>query len=82
MVKHNFCASLVVFVVSLIQIRLALLIGNWGQHALIDEVEPTSDLRSSITLIDVPVRNITFHSLLCPAFSYRGIQTLTERLLE
>ena len=33
------------------------MIGNWGQHALVDEVEPDSDFRSSITLVDVPVRD-------------------------
>ena len=31
------------------------MIGNWGQHALVDDLEPNSDFRSSITLIDVPV---------------------------
>ena len=30
------------------------MIGNWGQHAFVDEAEPDSDFRSSITLIDVP----------------------------
>jgi hypothetical protein len=35
--------------------------GNWGQHAFVDEVEPDSDFRSSITLIDVPV---SLHSFL------------------
>jgi len=33
--------------------RIGLMIGNWGQHAFVDEVEPDSDFRSSITLIDV-----------------------------
>lgn len=35
--------------------RLGLMVGNWGQHAFVDEVDPDSDFRSSITLIDVPV---------------------------
>lgn len=45
-------------------LRIGLMIGNWGQHALVDDVEPSSDFRSSITLIDVPVRLavINFHS--------------------
>lgn len=34
-------------------LRLGLMVGNWGQHALVDESEPDSDFRSSITLIDV-----------------------------
>lgn len=36
-------------------LRIGLMIGNWGQHAMVDELEPESDLRSSITLIDVAV---------------------------
>lgn len=42
-------------------LRTVLMLGNWGQHALVDECEPDSDLRSSITLIDVQVRRL----LLC-----------------
>lgn len=35
--------------------RLGMMIGNFGQHCLVDNVDPMSDYRSSITLIDVPV---------------------------
>ncbi|ORY04668.1 hypothetical protein BCR34DRAFT_491359 [Clohesyomyces aquaticus] len=38
----------------LFTMRLGMMIGNWGQHAFVDEKEPDSDFRSSITLIDVP----------------------------
>jgi hypothetical protein len=31
------------------------MVGNWGQHAFVDNEEPDSDYRSSITLIDVAV---------------------------
>ena len=48
-------ASTFVFIIPFVQLRLGLMIGNWGQHALVDEIEPDSDFRSSITLIDVPV---------------------------
>jgi len=41
--------------VPLIQMRVGMMVGNWGQHALVDEEDPASDFRSSITLIDVPV---------------------------
>lgn len=51
----NACATTFVFLIPLALMRLALMTGNWGQHALVDEVEPDSDFRSSITLIDVPV---------------------------
>ncbi|KAH7119846.1 hypothetical protein B0J11DRAFT_71413 [Dendryphion nanum] len=47
-------ATLFVFLVPLFFMRLALMTGNWGQHAFVDELEPDSDFRSSITLIDVP----------------------------
>lgn len=51
----NARAAIFAFLVPFFFVRLALMIGNWGQHALVDEIEPDSDLRSSITLIDVPV---------------------------
>lgn len=51
----NWKATLFVLLLPLLQLRVGLMVGNWGQHALVDEVEPTSDFRSSITLIDVPV---------------------------
>jgi hypothetical protein len=53
----NARATAFVFLLPLALLRLALMTGNWGQHALVDEVEPDSDFRSSITLIDVPVRS-------------------------
>lgn len=53
--KVNFKATLWVFILPLCLLRLGLMIGNWGQHAFVDELEPDSDFRSSITLIDVPV---------------------------
>jgi hypothetical protein len=49
-------ATIFVFILPLLQLRLGLMVGNWGQHALVDDVDPKSDMRSSITLIDVPVR--------------------------
>jgi hypothetical protein len=53
--RVNTPATIFVFLVPLALMRLALMTGNWGQHALVDESEPDSDFRSSITLIDVPV---------------------------
>ncbi|RDL32370.1 Uncharacterized protein BP5553_08826 [Venustampulla echinocandica] len=35
------------------EMRIGLMAGNWSQHALVDENDPDSDFRSSITLIDV-----------------------------
>jgi len=48
-------ATVMTLVVPLVLLRIALMVGNWGQHAFVDEIEPDSDFRSSITLIDVPV---------------------------
>ncbi|KAL8696072.1 MAG: hypothetical protein Q9201_007839, partial [Fulgogasparrea decipioides] len=52
--RCNLRATIFVLIVPLVQMRIGIMVGNWGQHALIDEVEPDSDFRSSITLIDVP----------------------------
>lgn len=53
--RFNGRATLVVFLLPLLVLRLGLMLGNWGQHAFVDHDEPDSDYRSSITLIDVPV---------------------------
>jgi hypothetical protein len=49
-------AASMVFIAPLVLSRVGLMVGNWGQHAFVDKDEPDSDYRSSITLIDVPVR--------------------------
>lgn len=51
----NFRATLFVLIIPVLLLRAGLMIGNWGQHAFVDEIEPKSDFRSSITLIDVAV---------------------------
>jgi fatty acid desaturase len=53
--RFDFRPTLFVFVLPLLLTRVGLMVGNWGQHAFVDEKEPDSDFRSSITLIDVPV---------------------------
>ena len=45
-------ATLVVFILPLIIIRLAMMSGNWGQHAFVDQDEPDNDYKSSITCIN------------------------------
>ena len=54
---YNLRAAIFTLLIPLIQMRIGMMVGNWGQHALVDELEPDSDFRSSITLIDVPVSN-------------------------
>jgi hypothetical protein len=53
--RYNFKPTLFVLILPFVVLRFGLMIGNWGQHAFVDEMEPDSDFRSSITLIDVPV---------------------------
>ena len=53
--KYDLRPTLFVLLISLVQIRMGLMIGNWGQHALVDEIDPKSNFRSSITLIDSQV---------------------------
>lgn len=56
--KHvNAKAAVVALLIPLIQMRIGMGAGNWGQHAFIDREEPDSDFRSSITVIDVAVSN-------------------------
>lgn len=52
-------ATLFAFILPLALMRVGLMFGNWGQHAFVDETDPNSDFRSSITLIDVTVRHHT-----------------------
>ncbi|KAM0273578.1 hypothetical protein ACHAQH_008241 [Verticillium albo-atrum] len=54
-------ASLLVLLLPMLLLRLALMVGNWGQHAFVDHNEPASDYRSSITLIDVPSNRHSFN---------------------
>ncbi|ORY03236.1 fatty acid desaturas-like protein [Clohesyomyces aquaticus] len=53
--------TICVFLLPLAIMRLGLMIGNWGQHAFVDDVSPTSDFRSSITLIDVASNRYCFN---------------------
>ncbi len=53
--QHNFYPTLFAFIIPLLQMRIGLMVGNFGQHALVDDLDPKSDYRSSVTLIDVPV---------------------------
>lgn len=48
-------AAFFVYVLPLLMLRMGLMVGNWGQHAFVDQDEPDSDFRSSITVVDVAV---------------------------
>ena len=47
-------ATLIVFVVPLIFARIAMMAGNWGQHAFIDPDNPDDPYRNTITCINTP----------------------------
>ena len=61
MARYNMRATIFVLIIPLIQMRIGMMVGNWGQHALVDELEPDSNFRSSITLIDVSVSTLFFY---------------------
>jgi fatty acid desaturase len=48
----NLGATMTVFVIPLLIIRLAMMSGNWGQHAFVDQNDPDNDYTSSITCIN------------------------------
>lgn len=55
MAKLNMRPTVFVLILPFFIMRLGMMVGNFGQHCLVDNVDPLSDFRSSITLIDVPV---------------------------
>ncbi|RYP88818.1 hypothetical protein DL769_000232 [Monosporascus sp. CRB-8-3] len=59
--RLNAAAAAFVFAAPLAFLRIGLMVGNWGQHAFVDEDEPDSDFRSSITLVDVASNRFCFN---------------------
>ncbi|KAK0622442.1 hypothetical protein B0T14DRAFT_513882 [Immersiella caudata] len=59
--RVNARAAVFVFLLPLVLLRVALMVGNWGQHAFVDEEEPDSDFRSSVTLVDVSSNRYCFN---------------------
>jgi hypothetical protein len=58
--QQSFYPTLFILIIPFLQMRIGLMVGNWAQHALVDDIDPDSDYRSSITLIDVAVSNSIF----------------------
>ncbi|KZZ99108.1 fatty acid desaturase [Moelleriella libera RCEF 2490] len=54
-------ATLFVYILPFLMLRIGLMVGNWGQHAFVDQDEPDSDFRSSITVIDVASNRFCFN---------------------
>ncbi|KAL9468996.1 hypothetical protein ACSS6W_010690 [Trichoderma asperelloides] len=57
----NKSATIFVYIIPFLLMRLGLMAGNWGQHAFVDPDEPDSDYRSSITLVDVASNRFCFN---------------------
>lgn len=80
----NAKAAIVVLVIPLVQMRIGMAVGNWGQHAFIDREDPDSDFRSSITLIDVSVSIIRPYMLMLyptnPTNTHRPSSPQSNRL--
>ncbi|KAG6032391.1 hypothetical protein E4U40_006297 [Claviceps sp. LM458 group G5] len=54
-------ATFFVYIIPLLIMRMGLMVGNWGQHAFVDQNEPDSDFRSSVTLVDVASNRFCFN---------------------
>ncbi len=48
----NWRATLVVFVIPVVVVRLLMMAGNWGQHAFVDASDPGNAYKNSITCIN------------------------------
>ncbi len=52
LMAFNWRASLVVFVIPVVVVRLLMMAGNWGQHAFVDARDPGNAYKNSITCIN------------------------------
>ena len=73
--QRSFFPTLFVLIIPFFLMRIGLMVGNYGQHALVDEVDPASDFRSSITLIDVPVSLHLSPKALSPKLLFESLLT-------
>lgn len=82
--KYNRQAAICVLLIPFVLMRLGMMVGNWGQHAFVDNEEPDSDYRSSITLIDVPVSLLVYMNIPLKITGWESdiAKTLTDRILQ
>ena len=57
----NFYATLTVFILPVLFIRSFMMMGNWAQHAFVDQNEPDNDYKSSITCINSTYNKTCFN---------------------
>lgn len=55
-------ATLMVFIMPFLIMRLAMMAGNWTEHAFVDVEDPTNSYTNSINLINTPYNHITFNA--------------------
>lgn len=48
----NWKATIVVFLVTVVYTRTIMMVGNWGQHSMVDEASPDNVYRNTITCIN------------------------------
>lgn len=71
LIKCKFLEAVFELITPLLQMRLAMMAGDWGQYALFDELEPDSDFQSSITFIDLAVSKFSVQSIHCVPGAHR-----------
>jgi fatty acid desaturase len=49
----NWQATLIVFLLPVLAVRMVMMAGNWGQHAFVDAADPANPYRNSITCINL-----------------------------
>ncbi|KAG5926335.1 hypothetical protein E4U42_003400 [Claviceps africana] len=54
-------ATFFVYILPCLVLRIGLMVGNWAQHAFVDQDDPDSDFRSSVTLVDVASNRFCFN---------------------
>jgi len=54
-------ATLVVFVIPLVAIRILFMAGNWGQHAFVDPADPANPYTHSTTLTNVAYNHFSYN---------------------
>lgn len=61
MIRIEWRAALVVFIVPYAMMRFGMMAGNWGQHAFVDAARPESPYANSITCINSPYNASCFN---------------------
>ncbi len=55
-------ATIMVFILPFLIMRLAMMAGNWTEHAFVDTSDPTNSYRNSINMINTPYNHVTFNA--------------------